>query len=218
MSINKYLLAIVVILLLVCYISIDGCRKQKIENEELLKKSDTIDIRIDTFYAPIVHDTIKIPDPNLVSERNPKSSNGKILIPKDYIPKSDYDSLLLQYNYLLEEFFAQREYLDTAKLDSAWASIRSYISANRLDSIGVIFGGKLPEITRTITIEKQQKEKFKFYYGFDLSSNFTFDRLRLDIGVILKNRKDNLLKINIGKDTKGETYGELGLYVNPFRR
>lgn len=218
MNLTRYLLTIIVFLVFICYISIDGCRKQKIKNENLLKKSDTIEVVYDTIYAPIVHDTIKITETNLVSEKKPKKSNGTILIPENYIPKSDYDSLLLQYNYILEEFFAQREYLDTAKLDSAWAAIRSYISLNSLDSIEVIFGGKLPVITKTITIERQQKERFKFYYGFDLSSNFTFDRLRLDVGVILKNKKDNLLKLNVGKDTKGETYGELGLYVNPFRR
>lgn len=121
-------------------------------------------------------------------------------IPKKLIPSENPDTLVKQYAELLTEHSNKHLYLDTLKIDSiGWVAITDTIQYNKIAGRQYKYSVRERTITNTTTITKLQKPRNQFYMGVESGfSQSTFNNIQL--GLLLKNRSDNIIKATGGYD------------------
>ena len=151
-------------------------------------------------------DTITVDREKLVyvkSEKVPIAS-----LPKKYIPNEHPDTLVRQYGELLTEHTTKHMYLDTLKIDSiGWVAIKDTVQFNGLTGRTYSYNIKERQTNTTTTITKTLKPKNQFFVGVEAAAGVnSFDNVGL--GLLLKNRKDNILGVGVGYDIqqKGVIY------------
>lgn len=165
-------------------------------------KSDTLYV---TKWKP-VHDTIFIDTPHLVKSEPAKK------IPPQYIADTNYPALRLQYDNLLNKYLTTNTYRDTAKKDSIIFYGSHIVRENKLLSSTYSFTGFFPETTVTITNNITGPPARQLYVGLELGTSFKLDELQAAIGVMYKNRRDQVITGKIGATHTGQLFGTIGTY------
>lgn len=129
-----------------------------------------------------------------------------------YTPGEHIDTCRARFNYLLKQHTARRTYKDTIKLDSLGTiTVIDTVWLNKLGKRTYIKDYKIPLVTKTTTIIKQQDPKRQLYIG----GNLFGDKTQLQYatpGILYKDRKDRVYQVNVGVNSDGTlTYG-LGAY------
>lgn len=125
--------------------------------------------------------------------------------PKEYLPDTNYASLVLQYNKLVDKFLDSNIYQDSIKIDSiGHVYVQDTVSNNLLKGRSYSYSLKYPIInTYTPTPPKNQ-----LYYGGQISGNPIEIINNIQLGVLLKTKKDRIVGINAGINSQGTiTYG-----------
>ena len=125
--------------------------------------------------------------------------------PKEYLPDTNYASLVLQYNKLVDKFLDSNIYQDSIKIDSiGHVYVKDTVSNNLLKGRSYSYSLKYPIINTYTTIPP----KNQLYYGGGVSGNPLEIINSVHLGVILKTKKDRIVGINAGLNSQGRiTYG-----------
>jgi len=125
--------------------------------------------------------------------------------PKEYLPDTNYASLVLQYNKLVDKFLDSNIYQDSIKIDSiGHVYVKDTVSNNLLKGRSYSYSLKYPIINTYTTIPP----KNQLYYGGGVNGNPLEIINSVHLGVILKTKKDRIVGINAGLNSQGTiTYG-----------
>lgn len=120
-------------------------------------------------------------------------------VPPKYLPNPMYDSLLVQYNEMVEEFLAKNIYLDSLTIPGYKGNIliKDTVQYNKLGGRSYISSISIPKVTETITIIKTTPPKSSLFIGGGISANKTAFQL-LDAGLLLKTKKDKIYGVSVG--------------------
>ena len=125
--------------------------------------------------------------------------------PKEYLPDTNYASLVLQYNKLVDKFLDSNIYQDSIKIDSiGHVYVKDTVSNNLLKGRSYSYSLKYPIINTYTT----SPPKNQLYYGGGVNGNPLEIINSVHLGVILKTKKDRIVGINAGLNSQGTiTYG-----------
>jgi len=194
----KFDLKYIVIGVLVIIILLQrGCSGKTISEPVVITKYDTIWKK--------THDTItkevKVVKIEYVKPEGPQ-----------YTPGEHIDTCRARFNYLLKQHTARRTYKDTIKLDSLGTiTVIDTVWLNKLGKRTYIKDYKIPLVTKTTTIIKQQDPKRQLYIG----GNLFGDKTTLQSfapGLIYKDRKDRVYQANVGVNFDGTLIFGVGTY------
>jgi hypothetical protein len=162
---------------------------------------DTTEVKVDTIYKH-VHDTI-------TKEVTVYKKQYVHINKPEYYPGETIDTCKARFQNLLKEHLVRTIYTDTLQLDSLGTIvIRDTVWINKLyGKRGYIKDYKIPQITKTITITKQEEPKRQLYVGLNGFIN-RIDITAFSPGFIYKTKKDHIYQASIGVDFNGTiTYG-----------
>lgn len=121
-------------------------------------------------------------------------------IPKKLLPSNNPDTLVRQYADLLLEHSTKHIYLDTLKIDSiGWVAVEDTVQYNQLASRKYTYSIKERQIKETTTITRTNPPKNLFFVGGEAMFNQR-TVTGAQIGLLLKNRKDNIIGVSAGYD------------------
>lgn len=177
---------------------------QRACTDEIFEPKETTFVKTDTIWVHTVDTIIKKVKEKSIVYVKPKGPQ--------YIPSEDIDTCNARFNFLLKEHTALSVYSDTLKLDSIGKiTIIDTVWLNKLKQRTYIKDYKIPFVTKTVTIIKEQDPKRQLYIG----GNLFGDKGTLQIltpGILYKTRKDQIYQLNAGINFDGTiTYG-LGMY------
>jgi len=125
--------------------------------------------------------------------------------PKEYLPDTNYASLVLQYNKLVDKFLDSNIYQDSIKIDSiGHVYVKDTVSNNLLKGRSYSYSLKYPIINTYTT----SPPKNQLYYGGGVIGSPVEIINNIQLGVILKTKRDRIVGINAGLNSQGTiTYG-----------
>jgi hypothetical protein len=143
----------------------------------------------------------------------------EVKVPERYIPSDDINQLKVQVKQLGQELFKTRKYRDSIKLkDTAGltvgtVNIEDDISENTIKGRKTDYTLQFPTKTITITNTVQEPKRTQVFTGLEASYIQPLVP-QLGVGMIIKNKKDNILRIGVGGQiSKGvQPYGSIGYY------
>lgn len=168
-------------------------------------KGIVVETKVDTV---TVYDTIKEVIPG---------KPGKTITIKDtvwmhdpnYIPKSDYDGLLKQYNELAKLYFTTNITNTTFKVkDYGSVTVTDSIKQNQLLGSSLLTDLVIP--TTIITKEIPQKPTNQLYLGPEITGNPSSPISGISGRAILKTKKDQMYSVSLGYN--GQTQYGFGTY------
>lgn len=166
---------------------------------------DTVRVETHTEYIP--QPPIQIP----VYMPTQSSSQAPIIIPPSYQPSKDYETLIKQYNDLANKFLAVNTYKDSITLKDTSGmrvgvvNLQDVVSENQLKSRSPSYQLSFPHTTTTITLREPPKNQV--FFGGGLSGSPTFPVNGVDLGLIIKNKKDRVYDFKAGmRSYNGSTF------------
>jgi len=152
-------------------------------------------IVIDTVY--VHHDSIVTSKPQLVKVIS--TPIEKIITNIQYKPDTNYQALLKQYNALLMLYFRKNIQKDTLNLNKlGYISVTDTVYNNLITGRVYDYHITYPEITKSITRHTNQ-----LYIGGGLEGNRINLVNQINVGLLLKNKKDQVFGASIGLDQSG---------------
>lgn len=152
----------------------------------------------------------------------PQQSGQTIMpinIPSQYNPSADIIKLTQQYNDLVKQFLSIKNYKDSITLkDTAGnrvgvVNLDQTVSENTLKSTQSSYQLYFPHTTTTITNTIYPKPRSQVYFGGGVSSSLNSGNLSVDLGLLFKNKKDNVLQLSGGYDLfTGKPLFKIGYY------
>jgi len=185
--IKKYFLFLV-IAILVLLLFLGRCSK-KVISEAPIIKHDTVWVK---------HDSIITSKPLIIYTKPPPPE-----VIKEYLPDTNYNKLVIQYNNLLTLYLNKNTEKDSLKLDSlGYVYVTDIVYKNLIDSRSYHYNIKYPKITTTITLPAPKKNQI--YIGGALEGNTSSIVNQLNAGFLLKNRKDQIYGVYSGINKDGQ--------------
>ena len=164
--------------------------------------------KIETKTEYIVQPPIQVP----MYIPQPSQTQAPIIIPPNYQPSKDLETLVKQYEQLAQKFLEVKTYKDSIKLvDSTGANVgvvnlTDIVSENELKSRNPSYQLSFPHTTTTIT--KYYPPKNQVYIGATALGNENQLVSGAQIGLYLKNKRDQLYNVQIQKQANTPiTYG-----------
>lgn len=193
MLLNKIKLSYLVIIVLVVIIILQRSCSEKHVNDVSVKTDTIWKHTNDTVYKDV-----KIVEKIFVKPEN-----------VNYYPGETIDTCKARFQNLLKEHLVRTVYSDTLKLDSLGTIVvRDTVWINKLyGKRSYTKNYKIPQVTKTITITKQEEPKRQLYVGLNAFANRN-DITAFSPGFIYKTKKDHIYQASIGVSFDGTiTYG-----------
>jgi hypothetical protein len=162
---------------------------------------DTVEVKTDTIYKH-VHDTV-------IKKVTVLKKEYVHINKPEYYPGETIDTCKARFQNLLKEHLVRTIYTDTLELDSLGTIvIKDTVWINKLyGKRGYIKDYKIPQVTKTITITKQEEPKRQLYVGLNAFANRS-DITAFSPGFMYKTKKDHVYQASIGVGFNGVvTYG-----------
>lgn len=122
----------------------------------------------------------------------------------EYVPSEDYSDLLVQFNDLKIALLSKNIYKDEIPIDTFGnIKITDTIQRNIIVGRGWITDIKIPEKTITITNNIYPKPKRQLYIGGGIFLSQSELIKQINVGLLLKNKKDQIYSVSAGIDLKG---------------
>lgn len=132
----------------------------------------------------------------------------KIVTNIQYKPDTNYQALLKQYNALLTLYFNKNIQKDTLKLNKlGYISVTDTVYNNLITGRAYDYHLTYPEITKIITRHTNQ-----LYIGGALEGNRINLVNQINLGLLLKNKKDQIFGASIGLDQSGVVQYSINSY------
>lgn len=193
MLMNKIKLSYLLIIVLVVIIILQRSCSKKYVNDVSIKTDTIWKHTTDTVYKDV-----KIVEKVFVKPEN-----------VNYYPGETIDTCKARFQNLLKEHLVRTVYSDTLKLDSLGTIVvRDTVWINKLyGKRSYTKNYKIPQVTKTITITKQEEPKRQLYVGLNAFANRN-DITAFSPGFIYKTKKDQIYQASIGVSFDGTvTYG-----------
>lgn len=160
----------------------------------------------------IVRDTVWVKTSNTI---NTKPLLTETILPtiveKYYIADTNKVKLTEQYNELVKLYLSKNIHKDTIKIDSIGSiTITDTVTKNLIKGRKVFYDLKYPVITNTITLS--YKPRNQLYYGGGVQGNLINPINQVDIGILYKNKKDQIYGGLVGLDINGQVQYGLKMY------
>jgi hypothetical protein len=192
-------LSFIVITLAVIVFSQRSCYQRIIGN--FTNQRDTTVI-IDTVLD--IHDSVII-------RKVPVIERDTSYLPTDtqYLPSPDYIVLKSRFEALVKEHTIRNIYSDSLKLDSiGYIVVSDSVQFNKLFDRSYKYHYEIPNITKTITIVEHPKKTNQVYLGGGILGNKIKGVSGAELGLLLKNKKDQIYGVKISSDINGNVlYG-----------
>lgn len=136
----------------------------------------------------------------------------------EYLPDtSDMSRLVKQYEALVRELLAKNIQSDSIKIDSiGHIYITDTVSRNIIIGRSTHYNLKYPSITTTITIP--EKKRNQLYIGGSVQGNQLTPLDQINIGLLFKNKRDQIFGVSAGLDMNGQIqYGLSSYWKISFR-
>lgn len=163
--------------------------------------------RIDISAPKIVRDTVWVHHDSTVNSKPQIVKTEAYGIPIDrwnteYLPDTNYDKLIKQYEVLVRELLAKNISVDSIKIDSiGHIYITDTVSKNIIIGRSTSYDLKYPIIKETITIPAIKKTQW--YFGGALQGSKQDLINQINTGVLIKNKKDHIYGGYIGITPNG---------------
>lgn len=133
----------------------------------------------------------------------------------EYLPDTNYKKLVIQYNKLVDKYLASNIYKDSLKIDSiGYIVVNDTVSNNLLKKRSFEYNIKYPKVIEYVP----EKKRNQIYYG----GGFVLGDQSLEsinIGAILKTKKDHIWGLNIGVNSNQQIiYGIQSYWKLSFRK
>lgn len=155
-------------------------------------------IHRDTIYS---QNTVTLPSyqpPIIVESSRPVMSQSERIF---YRPDTNYANLLQQYERIIDKYFAQNIHRDSIPLDSVgYVLLNDTVSQNKIWARGVKYNYTIPEYKTTIT--RTNPPRRQIYVGAGIYGDQNFGINRIDLGVLYKNRKEQIFILKPSYDLK----------------
>lgn len=180
----------IVMLVLLVVVLFQTCKKNS-------NTSSTVTIHRDTVW--VVKDSTVYSKPQLIKtiQITPEK------ITKEYIPDTNYASLVKQYQNLVQQFLATNIQSDSLKIDSiGHVYVTDTVTKNLV--VGRKYDYKLtyPIITNTITVP--EKKRNQWYIGGDIQGNQITPVNQISAGLLFKNKNDQIKGAKVGLNFNGQ--------------
>lgn len=153
----------------------------------------TITVVHDTVW--VHHDSTIYSKPEIITKIVPKI----IEIPVEMKASDNCDSLKTQYNNLVVKHLTKNITTDTLKIDSlGTVSTIDTVQGNQITGRKWEYSLKEKIVTNTITIREPYKPKNQFYTGVETGVTQQGQVDNASLGVMLKNKKDNIIGVSVG--------------------
>ena len=185
---------IIVLLTLVIILQRTCSKSVKIADDKITIKTDTV--------WKHTHDTV-FQDVKIIEKVFVDSENV------NHYPGETIDTCKARFQNLLKEHLVRTVYSDTLKLDSLGTIVvRDTVWINKLyGKRSYTKNYKIPQVTKTITITKQEEPKRQLYVGLNAFTNRN-DITAFSPGFIYKTKKDQIYQASVGVSFDGTvTYG-----------
>lgn len=122
-------------------------------------------------------------------------SNDTII--NNYLPDTNYQKLLVQYQDVVKELLAKNIHSDMIRIDTnGYVKVTDTVQKNLITGRATEVKIKYPVITNTITLP--YKPVNQVYIGGTIGNN------QLSSGLLLKNKKDQIFGASVGINTSGQ--------------
>lgn len=162
----------------------------------------------ETIITPPLKDTVWVYKDSIIYTKPQVIKTISVLYkdrPKEYLPDTNYASLVLQYNKLVDKFLDSNIYQDSIKIDSiGHVYVKDTVSSNLLKGRSYFYSLKYPIINTYTT----SPPKNQLYYGGGVIGSPVEIINNIQLGVLLKTKRDRIVGINAGINSQGTiTYG-----------
>lgn len=187
-------LALVVIGVLIALLFFKNCSPSPMKPE--------ITVVRDTVW--ISHDTTIYSKPEVIAKIVPKHDT----LPPQYLPDTNYANLKTQYEQLRDDYLSLVIQKDSLNISDT-AGMKGLISVTDTSQSNKIIGRKwdysitYPKTKETITIKEPYKPRNQLFIGGDIRGNKTSPFSAVDVGLMLKNKADNMGGVSVGITTAG---------------
>jgi len=188
---NKLLSVIIVVLIGFLVFKGNGCGGD-------VPKADTV----------VVHDTSWQVHDSLIIKKMKVKEVIHDTLPPEYIADTNYPKLKAQYEELAKAFLAKKIYADTLKLDTlGYIAVADTVQKNELQNRSYDYKYKIPTITNTVTITKQDPPKGALYVGGGVSGEKTNGINSVRGGLLYKTKKNTMFGVHTGFAKNQLVYG-----------
>ena len=177
-------------------IMLQMCNRRNTVHRDTIVKKDTVFIKKDsTIYS----------NPTIIVREGTDS------IIKEYLPDTNYNKLLTQYNSLLKLYFTKTIQEDNLKIDSiGWVNIIDTVNENLIVGRKFTYNLTYPKIIETKIVPEETKRQV--YIGVGMSGNKNEVFAKTSAGFLYKNKKDNIIGISGTLNSNNQ----LGVMVQGF--
>lgn len=176
---------------------------------------------------PDTHDTVthttQVLQPMIINPPYQPTQTGPTVvpvnIPSQYNASADIAKLTAQYNDLVQKYLSLRNYADSIPLkDTAGNRVgvvnwKGEVKENTLSSFQSSYQLYFPHTTTTITNTIYPKIRNQWFMGGSIGSTVNSNNLSVDLGLLLKNKKENVLQLGVGYNLgTGQPEVRLGYY------
>jgi hypothetical protein len=116
-----------------------------------------------------------------------------------YIPDTSYRGLKRQYFAMASNYLSSRYYSDTLKINDSitgWIFVKDTVQKNLLVGRGYEYSLSYPKVTTIITLPAPKVRQV--YVGGQLSGNQSTPIYKAELGLLYKNRKDQIFGVHLG--------------------
>lgn len=155
-----------------------------------------------------VRTTTQVLQPMIINPPYQPTQQGQtvfpINIPSSYNASADIAKLTAQYNELVKNYLATKNYQDSITLkDTAGnrvgvVNLKQVVSENTLKSTQSAYQLAFPHTTTTITNTIYPPIKNQLFIGANGSSTVGNPQVSLGLGLLLKNKKENIFQLGVG--------------------
>lgn len=154
----------------------------------------------------IKRDTIWVVKDSLITSKPRVIKTVEILskdtIINNYLPDTNYQKLLVQYQNIVKELLAKNIHSDSVRIDTnAYVKITDTVQKNII--VGRSIQSKITHPIITETIKLPQKPVNQLYIGGGLGANKNALINQVRAGLILKTKKDQLFGANVSISPQG---------------
>ena len=161
---------------------------------------------IDTLW--VRHDSIVLSKPKFIYSISPVRT--ELIKEIQYVPDTNYKGLLKQYQALLVLYLNKNIIVDTLKFEKfGYVSITDTVHKNLVASRKYNYHIKYPEITEKITLHPRQ-----FFIGGGLQGNKIDLVNQINLGVLYKNKKDQIFGASVGLSKIGSVEYNINYYTH----
>lgn len=143
----------------------------------------------------------------------PKIIHSKPVVEIQYLPSPDYEELVKQYKELSKNYLTKNTYKDSIPLDKFGdIVVVDTVFKNNIIDRSYKYNLNIPTVTIKETSILKENSKLQVYIGGALQGQVPAVINQINVGLLVKNKKDQIYGIYAGPNFKGEMNYGVQLY------